>query len=50
MEVRYDETQKRVVYEPVSLPQEFRSFDFVSPWEGAKYILEDDEKASGDDG
>ena len=50
VEMRYDEVQKRVVYEPVSLPQEFRSFDFVSPWEGAKYILEDGEKASDDDG
>jgi len=34
LEVRYDETQKRVVYEPISLPQEFRTFDFLSPWEG----------------
>ena len=50
VEMRYDEVQKRVVYEPVSLPQEYRSFDFVSPWEGAQYILDDDEKASGDDG
>ena len=50
VEMRYDEVQKRVVYEPVSLPQEYRGFDFISPWEGAKYILEDDEKASGDDG
>ncbi len=50
VEMRYDETQKRVVYEPVSLPQDFRSFDFVSPWEGAKYILDDDDKTSGDDG
>ncbi len=50
VEMRYDEVQKRVVYEPVSLPQDFRSFDFVSPWEGAKYILDDDDKASGDDG
>ena len=50
VEMRYDEAQKRVVYEPVSLPQDFRSFDFVSPWEGAKYILDDDDKASGDDG
>ena len=50
VEVRYDEAQKRVVYDPVSLPQEYRAFDFVSPWEGAQYILEGDEKASGDDG
>jgi len=45
VEVRYDEEQKRVVYEPVSLTQEFRSFDFMSPWEGAEYILPGDEKA-----
>lgn len=38
-EVRYDEEQKRVVYEPVTLTQEFRQFDFMSPWEGARYIL-----------
>ena len=50
VEMRYDEVQKRVVYEPVSLPQEYRSFDFISPWEGAKYILEDDDTASDDDG
>ena len=43
-EVRYDEVQKRVVYEPVSLPQEYRQFDFMSPWEGATYILPGDEK------
>lgn len=47
VEVRYDEEQKRVVYEPVSLTQEFRTFDFVSPWEGAQYILPGDEKARG---
>ena len=46
-EVRYDEAQKRVVYEPVSLPQEFRSFDFLSPWEGGHYQLPGDEKAGG---
>ena len=40
VEVRYDEEKKRVVYEPVKLDQEFRSFDFVSPWEGAKYVTE----------
>ncbi len=43
-EVRYDEAQKRVVYEPVKLVQEFRQFDFMSPWEGAQYILPGDEK------
>jgi len=46
-EVRYDEAQKRVVYEPVSLVQEYRQFDFMSPWEGAKYVLPGDEKAEG---
>ncbi|QUS35523.1 NADH-quinone oxidoreductase subunit C [Falsirhodobacter algicola] len=45
-EVRYDETQKRVVYEPVRLTQEYRQFDFMSPWEGADYILPGDDKAS----
>jgi NADH-quinone oxidoreductase subunit C len=45
VEVRYDEAQKRVIYEPVQLTQEFRTFDFMSPWEGAKYILPGDEKA-----
>ena len=45
VEVRYDEEQKRVVYEPVSLTQDFRNFDFMSPWEGAEYILPGDEKA-----
>ena len=44
VEVRYDEERKAVVYEPVNLPQEYRSFDFMSPWEGAKYILPGDEK------
>lgn len=43
-EVRYDEAQKRVVYEPVKLVQEYRQFDFLSPWEGAQYILPGDEK------
>jgi len=47
VEVRYSEEHKRVVYEPVKLVQEFRSFDFMSPWEGAKYILPGDEKAAG---
>lgn len=45
-EVRYDEEQKRVVYQPVQLVQDFRKFDFMSPWEGAKYVLPGDEKAS----
>jgi NADH-quinone oxidoreductase subunit C len=44
-EVRYDEVLKRVVYEPVSLVQEYRQFDFMSPWEGAEYILPGDQKA-----
>jgi NADH-quinone oxidoreductase subunit C len=44
-EVKYDDTQKRVVYEPVRLPQEFRNFDFLSPWEGVEYELPGDEKA-----
>ena len=57
VEVRYDEEQKRVVYEPVKLDQEFRNFDFLSPWEGAEYaaaglpgdenVLPGDEKADG---
>ena len=46
VELRYSEEQKRVVYEPVRLPQDFRAFDFLSPWEGAQYILPGDEKAS----
>lgn len=45
VELRYDEEQKRVVYEPVKLQQEFRNFDFMSPWEGAEYLLPGDEKA-----
>jgi NADH-quinone oxidoreductase subunit C len=45
VEVRYSEEHKRVIYEPVQLTQEFRSFDFMSPWEGAKYVLPGDEKA-----
>ena len=45
VEMRYSEEQKRVVYEPVSLSQDFRDFDFLSPWEGAEYILPGDEKA-----
>ena len=47
VEVRYDDEQKRVVYEPVELTQEFRSFDFESPWEGTRYVLPGDEKANG---
>ena len=47
VEVRYDEDQKRVVYEPVKLKQEFRSFDFLSPWEGMSHLLPGDEKADG---
>ncbi len=54
VEVRYDDALKRVVYEPVKLPQEFRQFDFLSPWEGAQYalpaqpkLLPGDEKAKG---
>ncbi|MEL6373961.1 MAG: NADH-quinone oxidoreductase subunit C [Pseudomonadota bacterium] len=46
VEVRYDDEQKRVVNEPVKLAQEFRSFDFESPWEGTSYVLPGDEKAS----
>jgi NADH-quinone oxidoreductase subunit C len=46
-ELRYSEEEKRVVYEPVELAQEMRSFDFLSPWEGADYVLPGDEKASG---
>ncbi|API58190.1 NADH-quinone oxidoreductase [Tardibacter chloracetimidivorans] len=45
VELRYSEEHKRVVYEPVKLAQDFRSFDFLSPWEGAKYVLPGDEKA-----
>jgi len=45
VELRYSEEEKRVVYQPVSLAQDFRNFDFMSPWEGAEYILPGDEKA-----
>ncbi|MFN4057148.1 MAG: NADH-quinone oxidoreductase subunit C [Roseinatronobacter sp.] len=45
-EVRYDETLKRVVYEPVQLVQEYRQFDFMSPWEGAQYVLPGDDKGA----
>lgn len=44
-EVKYDEEQKKVVYVPVELVQDFRNFDFISPWESAKYVLPGDEKA-----
>ncbi len=44
-EVRYDLEQKKVIYEPVNLTQEFRTFDFLSPWEGTQYVLPGDEKA-----
>jgi NADH-quinone oxidoreductase subunit C len=47
VEVRYDDAAKRVVYEPVKLNQEFRNFDFLSPWEGTDYVLPGDEKAKG---
>tara|TARA_B110000091_G_scaffold166725_1_gene178290 strand:- start:11 stop:622 length:612 start_codon:yes stop_codon:yes gene_type:complete len=49
-ELRYDEAKKRVVYEPVSLVQEYRQFDFMSPWEGAKYVPPGDEKTDGAEG
>jgi len=47
VEMRYSEEHKRVIYEPVELAQDFRTFDFMSPWEGANYILPGDEKAEG---
>jgi NADH-quinone oxidoreductase subunit C len=47
VEMRYSEEAKRVVYEPVNLAQDFRNFDFMSPWEGAAYVLPGDEKAPG---
>ena len=50
VELRYDDEQKRVVYEPVHLTQEFRTFDFLSPWEGAQPVLPGDEKAETTDG
>ncbi|MEM9013394.1 MAG: NADH-quinone oxidoreductase subunit C [Pseudomonadota bacterium] len=46
VEVRYDEVEKRVVYEPVRLVQDYRQFDFMSPWEGADYILPGDDKGT----
>ena len=48
VEMRYSEAEKRVVYEPVSLPQDFRTFDFLMPWEGPEYRLPGDEKATGE--
>ena len=48
VELRYDDEQKRVVYEPVKLTQEFRNFDFLSPWEGVQRVLPGDEKAEDD--
>lgn len=50
VELRYDDDQKRVVYEPVKLTQDFRRFDFLSPWEGTQYVLPGDEKAEGGEG
>jgi NADH-quinone oxidoreductase subunit C len=50
VEVRYDDELKRVVYEPVRLAQEFRNFDFLSPWEGTDYVLPGDEKAKAGGG
>lgn len=47
VEVRYDEERKSVIYEAVNLPQEFRDFDFMSPWEGAKYVMDAEEKGEG---
>ena len=48
VEMRYSEAEKRVVYEPVELPQDFRTFDFLMPWEGPEYRLPGDEKATGE--
>jgi NADH-quinone oxidoreductase subunit C len=48
IELRYSEAEKRVVYEPVALPQDFRTFDFLMPWEGPEYLLPGDEKAVGE--
>ena len=48
VEMRYSEAEKRVVYEPVSLPQDFRTFDFLMPWQGPEYVLPGDEKAKGE--
>src|SRR5947209_17188759 len=48
VELRYSEAEKRVVYEPVALPQDFRTFDFLMPWEGPEYVLPGDEKSKGE--
>jgi NADH-quinone oxidoreductase subunit C len=48
VELRYSEAEKRVVYEPVALPQDFRTFDFLMPWEGPEYRLPGDEKATAE--
>jgi NADH-quinone oxidoreductase subunit C len=48
VELRYSEAEKRVIYEPVALPQDFRSFDFLMPWEGPEYRLPGDEKATAE--
>jgi NADH-quinone oxidoreductase subunit C len=48
VELRYSEAEKRVIYEPVALPQDFRTFDFLMPWEGPEYRLPGDEKATGE--
>src|SRR5205809_846161 len=48
VELRYSEAEKRVVYEPVALPQDFRTFDFLMPWQGPEYVLPGDEKAKGE--
>lgn len=50
VELRYSETEKRVAYQPVELAQDFRTFDFQSPWEGAEYVLPGDEKAPQEPG
>ena len=48
-EVRYSEEKKKVIYEPVELDQEYRDFDFESPWEGTKYIKQEEEKSKTED-
>lgn len=48
VEMRYSEAEKRVIYEPVALPQDFRTFDFLMPWQGPEYVLPGDEKAKGE--
>jgi NADH-quinone oxidoreductase subunit C len=49
VELRYSEAEKRVIYEPVQLPQDFRTFDFLMPWEGPEYRLPGDEKATAEE-